>query len=53
MVSALIALHFDFEAPTWWIELFFFVSNMMVKRHSDFIALGLLNYVGFMGDMVL
>ena len=32
---------------------FFFTYNMLVKRHSDFLALGFLSVGGFMGDLGL
>ena len=52
-VTYLIALRYDLEAPTQRVSVFFFTSKMLVKRHSDFIALGLLNGVDFMRDMGL
>ena len=52
VVSALISLWFYLAAPTQRIAIFF-TCNMLVKRHSDFIALGLLTVVGVMGDMGL
>ena len=50
---ALIVLCFNLAAPTQRIEVLFFTYNMVVKRHSDFIALGFLNGVGVMEDLGL
>ena len=52
-VPDLIALLFYLAAPTKWIYVFFFKYNMLVKRHSDFLAFGLLTVVGLMGYMEL
>ena len=49
----LIALRFDLAAPTLQVVVLFFTSNMLVKSHSSFLALGLLTGVYVMGDMVL
>ena len=53
LVPALIALRFDLAAPTRPIAFLFFASNMLVKRHSYFLALGFLTGVGVMGNMGL
>ena len=53
VVTALIALRSDLEAPTQQILVFFFTSNMLVKIHSDFTALGLLSVGGVMGYLGL
>ena len=53
VVPALIALCFDLAAPTRRIAVLFFISNMLVKRHSDFLELGFLSVGGSMGDLGL
>ena len=53
VVPALIALRFDLAAPTQRVADFFFPSNLLVKRHSDFLSLGLFTGVGVMGDLVM
>ena len=49
----LIALRFDLAAPTRRVAVYFFTYNMLVKRHSDLIALGFLTGIDVMGDMGL
>ena len=39
---ALMALSFDFSDPTQRIEVLFLISNMLVNKRSDFLALGFL-----------
>ena len=51
VVPALIAMRFDLAALTRWIAVLFLTSNMLVKRHSDFLTLGLLTGVGVMVDL--
>ena len=51
VVTYLIALRFDLAAPNRRVEVLIFTSNMLVKRHSDFISLGLLTGVDVMGDV--
>ena len=51
--TVLIALRFDLAALTRRIAILFFISNMLMKRHSDFSALGLLSVGGVMGDLGL
>ena len=46
-------MRFDLAAPNRWVAVFFFKSIILVKRHSDFLALSLLNGVGAMGDLGL
>ena len=46
-------LRFDFEAPTRSFALFFLTFNMLVKRHSDFLALGVLTGIDVMGTVGL
>ena len=53
VVPTLISLRFKFSAVTWWIAVFFFTSNILVKRYSYFIALGYLIVGGVMVDLVL
>ena len=53
VVPALIFMCFDLSAPTQRTAVLFFTYNMVVKRHSTFIALGFLSVVGFMGYMLL
>ena len=53
VVPDLFALRLNLVAPTRQISVFFFTSNMLVKRHSDFIALGFLTSAGVMGYMGL
>ena len=53
VVPYLIVLRSDLEAPTRRVAVLFFTSNMLVKRHSDFIALSLLDDVDVMGYMEL
>ena len=53
VVLDLIDLIFDLAAMTRRVAVLFFKSNMLVKRHSDFIALGLLTGVDVMRDMGL
>ena len=53
VVPDLIALLFNLSAPNQRIAVFFFTSNILVKRNSDFLALDLLTGVGVMGDMGL
>ena len=53
VVIDLIALRFDLAAPTWRIAVFFFMYNMLVKIHSDFLALGFLTGVTVMVYMGL
>ena len=50
---ALNNLWFDLANLTQQIAVFFFTSNMLVKRHSDFLAFIFLNGVGFMGYLGL
>ena len=52
-VPYLIALHFDLTYQTLRAAVFFFTSNMLVKRNSDFPALGFFTGVGVMGDLGL
>ena len=49
----LIDFRFDLETPTQQVAVLFFTSNMLLKRHSDFLALDLLTGVGIMGDLGL
>ena len=49
MVPYLSALRFYLAAPTQQAAVFFFTSNMLVKRHSDFLVRGLLTGVDVMG----
>ena len=53
IILDLVSLCLDLSAPTRQIAVFFFASNMVVKRYSDFLELGFLTGVGFMGDIVL
>ena len=53
VVPYLIDLCYDLSAHTQQISGLFFISNMEVKRHSAFLALGFLTGVGFMGDLGL
>ena len=53
VVPALIDLRFDLAAMNLRIEKLFFTSNMLVKIHSDFLALGFLTGVGVMGSLGL
>ena len=53
VVPYLIYLRFDLEAPTGRVEVLFFTYNMLVKIHSDCLALGFLTGVDVMGDMGL
>ena len=46
-------MRFDLEDPTRQVAVFFFMSYMVVKRHSDFLALSFLTDVDVMGDMGL
>ena len=45
----LIDLRLDLAAPTWRVAVLFFTYNMLVKRHSDFLAIGFLTGVDVMG----
>ena len=45
-------MRLDLAAPNLWV-VFFFTSTMLVNRHSDFQAPGLLTGVDVMGDIVL
>ena len=49
VVPALIALRFELAAPTQRIAVLLFTSNMLLKRHSYFLALDFLTGVGVMG----
>ena len=53
VVPYLIALRLDLSDTTRWVEVLFFISNMLVKRHSDFLALGFLTGVYVVVDMGL
>ena len=50
---SLIALRFDLAALTRRIAFFLFTYNMLLKIHSDILALGFLTGVGVMGYMGL
>ena len=41
LVPYLIALRLDLEPPNRQLAIFLFTPNMLVKKHSDFLALGL------------
>ena len=47
------ALCLDFSAPTRRFSVLFLTSNMLVKRHSDFLVLGFLTGVDVIGTLVL
>ena len=51
--SGFIAFSLDLSAPTCWSAVFFFIPNMLVKTHSDFLALRFLTGVYVMGYMEL
>ena len=53
LLSALMALRFDFEQPTQQIAVIFLTFNMLVKRYSDFPAFGLLTVVWVIGKLGL
>ena len=53
VVPYLIDLRLDLAAPTRRVAVLFFTSKMLAKRHSDFLALGLLTGVDVIGDMGL
>ena len=53
LVPTFMALRFDFLAQIRRFAVFFLTSNMLVKRHSDLIALGLLTGVDVVGTQVL
>ena len=47
------ALHFDFAATIRRFAVFGFTSNMLVNKHSDFLVLGFLTGVDFIGALEL
>ena len=53
VVPPLIDLYFNLSAPNQQMAVLFFTSNMLVKRHSDFLSLGFLTGVGVMVDLGL
>ena len=53
LLPNLMALRFDFSVPTRRFDVFFLTSNMLVKRHSDFLALYFLTVVWVIGKLGL
>ena len=53
LVPTLMNLCFGFAAPIRCFAVFFLTSNMMVKRHSDFLVLCFLTGVDFIGALVM
>ena len=47
------ALCFDFEAPIRRFDILFLTFNMLVNKHSDFLALGFLTGVDVIGTLGL
>ena len=53
LLPTFMAPRFDFAAPTRNFAVFFLTSNMLVKRHIDFLALGYLTYFWIIGKLGL
>ena len=53
LLPTFMALRLDFSAPTQSFAVFGLTSNMLVKRHSDFLALGFLTIVDVIGKLGL
>ena len=53
ILTTLMDLRLDFAAPIQRFDVFFLTLNMLVKRHSDFLALGFMTGVDVIGTLGL